>query len=86
MISNITPDVLPGSRLNINMVLYGDSHYKDKMVVRPSYLYNGNPYTGKMIYLYWDVPQPVRSQNVRKSPYTNNDYNSAFLVTATLDA
>ena len=22
---------------------YGDSHYKDKTVVRPSYLYNGNP-------------------------------------------
>ena len=24
--------------------MYKDSHYKDKTVVRPSYLYNGNPY------------------------------------------
>ena len=35
---------------------YGDSHYKDETVVRPSYLYNGNPYTAKMISLYWDGP------------------------------
>ena len=26
---------------------YGDSRYKDKAVVRPSYLYNGNSYTGR---------------------------------------
>ena len=26
---------------------YGDSHYKDARVVRPSHLYNENPYTGK---------------------------------------
>ena len=26
---------------------YSDSHYKDKMVSWPSYLYNGNPYTWK---------------------------------------
>ena len=25
---------------------YVDSDYKDKRVLRPSYLYNGNPYTG----------------------------------------
>ena len=35
---------------------YGDFHYKDKTVLRPSYLYDGNPYTGKTIYLYWDSP------------------------------
>ena len=41
-----------GSRLNIKTVFpgYRDSHYKDKTVVRPSYLYNGNPYAGKMTY------------------------------------
>ena len=27
--------------------LYEDFRYKDKTVVRPSYLYNGNAYTGK---------------------------------------
>ena len=37
---------------------YGDFHYKDKTVVRPSYFYNGNSYTGKKISLYWDALQP----------------------------
>ena len=32
--------------------MYGDSHYKDKMVVKQFYLYNGNPYTGKTVSLY----------------------------------
>ena len=27
--------------------MYGDFHYKDKAVIRLSYLYNGNPYTEK---------------------------------------
>ena len=38
---------------------YGDFHYKDKTVVKPSYLYNGNPYIGKtaVTSLYWDGPQ-----------------------------
>ena len=30
----------------------GDSHYKDKTVTRPSYLYNGNLYIGKTVPLY----------------------------------
>ena len=30
--------------------------YGDKMVVRPSYLHNGNPYTGKTASFYWDAP------------------------------
>ena len=33
---------------------YRDSHYKDKTVVRPFYLYNGNSSTGKTAFLYWD--------------------------------
>ena len=35
---------------------YRDFHYKDKLVVRLSYLHNGNPYTGKMASLYLDGP------------------------------
>ena len=31
---------------------YKDSHYKDKMVMRRSYLYNRNPFTGKIAFLY----------------------------------
>ena len=53
----------PGTRFNI-MILsnqYRDSHYKDETVVRPSYLYNGNSYTGKKAsfidpLLYWTSP------------------------------
>ena len=45
--------------------MYVDFHHKDKTVVKPSYLYNGNPYTGKTVYLYCD--SPLES----KSPYTN---------------
>ena len=35
--------------LNIKTVFprYGNSHVKDKKVLRPSYLYHGDPYTGK---------------------------------------
>ena len=36
---------------------YGDFHYKDKTVMRPYYLYNGNTYIGKMVSLYWDSLQ-----------------------------
>ena len=41
--------LLPGPRLNIKTVfpMHGDSHVKDKTVVRPSYLWHGYPYTDK---------------------------------------
>ena len=44
-----------GDRLNIKMSSehYRDSHYKDKTVVRPSYLYNGNPCLERQS-LYWN--------------------------------
>ena len=34
----------------------GDSHVKDKTVVRPSYLQHVDPYTGKTTSKYWDGP------------------------------
>ena len=34
-----------------------DFHYRNKTVVRPSYLYDENSYTSKAIHLYWDGPQ-----------------------------
>ena len=44
----------PGPCLNINnkehLSRHGAFHYKEKTVVRPSYLYNGNPYTGSHKY------------------------------------
>ena len=52
-------ELRPGSRLNIKTVFprYGDSYAKDKTVARPSYLWHGDPYTGKTTFLYWDGPQ-----------------------------
>ena len=48
----------PGHRLNIkSLSRYRDFNYVDKMVVRPSSLYNVNPYTGKTTSLYWEGPQ-----------------------------
>ena len=42
--------------LNGCLSWYSDTHYTDKTVVRPAYLDNGNAYTGKLIYLYWNGP------------------------------
>ena len=43
---------------------YRKSHCGDKTILRPSYLYNGISYTGKMTSLYW-----IRAQ-VTVNPYT----------------
>ena len=49
----------PGPRLKIK-TFFGyhqwDFHYKDKTVARLFYLYNGNPFTVKTTFLYWDGP------------------------------
>ena len=50
-----------GAHFNIKttfLSLYMDSHYKDKIVLRPSYLYNGNSYTSMMICVYPAGIQP----------------------------
>ena len=49
-----------GPCLNIKTVFprYGDSHVKDKMVARQSYLKHGDPYTVKKTSLYWDGMLP----------------------------
>ena len=33
---------------------FANYHCKDNTAARPSYLYNGNPYTGKTASFYWD--------------------------------
>ena len=44
---------------------YMHSHYKDKTVLRPSYLYKGNPYTDKTFYI-----ETPRNKDVHwRSPY-----------------
>ena len=37
--------------------MYGNFYYENKTVVRPSYLYYGNPYIDKITSWYWDGPQ-----------------------------
>ena len=45
----------PGLCLDITTIFSGGvSHYKDKTVARPSYLYNGNSCNGKTTSLFWD--------------------------------
>ena len=44
------------SQYKDNLSRYGYSHYNDEKVVRPSFLYNGNPYIGKAPW-YWDSPR-----------------------------
>ena len=56
---------------------YGGLHYKDKTVVGPSYLFNGNPYTSKMTPLYWDGPQVLILTN-----YTHGIYSYVRLTHA----
>ena len=72
---------LPGGRLNIKVLPYHfrDSHYKDKTVLRPSYLYNKNVHTwkdglyivtGLSIRFYQDVksnqnPIPIQHSTTR---------------------
>ena len=59
----------PGPCLNIKTIFprYGDSHVKDKIVAIPSYLWHGDPYTGKMTSLYWDSPLVLKPQYSRKT-------------------
>ena len=42
--------------------MYGDSYFKDKPIVRPSYLKHGDPYTGKTTFSYWYDPRTLRRQ------------------------
>ena len=35
---------------------YEKFNFRDKSVMRSLYLYNWNPYAGKMPFLYWDAP------------------------------
>ena len=59
-LSVISSQILP--RFNIKTIFprYGDSHVKDKTVVRPYHLYYAGPYTGKTTFLNWDNPQVPR--------------------------
>ena len=42
---------------------YRKCHCGDKMIIRLSYLHNGNSYTGKKASLYWISPQIVLKMN-----------------------
>ena len=48
--------------------------YKDETFVRPSHLYNGNTYTGKMASLYWDCPWAWSQYKDHLSRYRDSYY------------
>ena len=54
-ISSSSPNNAHGDQFNIKMTSYHSrkSHCGDKTILRPSYLYNGISYSGKMTSLYW---------------------------------
>ena len=46
----------PWFNIKMSSYQYRESHYRDKTILRPSYLHNEIPYTGKMTSLYWINP------------------------------
>ena len=63
------PLTKPEPRLNMKTIFprYGDSHVKDKTVVRPSYLKHGDPYTGKT-FLYIEMTPRIHEELFRIKP------------------
>ena len=66
--STLNPPI--GDWFSIKMLSYQyrDSHYKDKTVLRLSYLCNGSPYTGETVFVYWIGPQ-VSNAKEDPSPF-----------------
>ena len=61
----MTDDLCPVSIWRHHLSRYGDSDDIYKPVVRPSYLYRGDSYTGKTVSLYEDGPAgPLRRQRI----------------------
>ena len=67
----------PGAWFNIKTTSYQckKSHCGDKTILRPSYLHNGIPYTGKMSSLYWIRAPRAISQEI---PLPSIDSESRF--------
>ena len=70
-----------GSRLNIEAVfpMYGDSHVKEKTVVRPSVLWNGDTYT-----LYLDSLQTTTNGQNAKQQHARAFFAALFINIAQL--
>ena len=51
----VVAEVSPAlSQYKDGLSIYWDFRHKDKTMVRPSYLYNGNSGAGETAFLYWD--------------------------------
>ena len=57
---------------------YGDSHIKDKTVMRLLYPYHGDPYNSKMTSLYWNDPQVSNG-------HVNSKCDMAFMYEVTVN-
>ena len=64
---------------------YEDLHYKDKRVVRPSHLYNGNFYTGKIASLYWIVFLNDNQSKIRIQKTISCNRNGSTLIFILMD-
>ena len=80
--ANITCLSPPGLRVNIKTVLpgYRNSHIKDKTVLRPSYLYNGNFYADKTAFIHWDGSRGPNLMRVNFPAWISNYIHYKVLV------
>ena len=53
----------------------GKPHYTDKMVCRPSHLYDSNPYTSKTASLYWISPHVYLAEATCPTLATRHNYH-----------
>ena len=53
---------------------YRKSHCGDKTILRPSYLHNGNSYTGEMSSLHW-----IRAQHICKRSHWQTEWDQSWL-------
>ena len=69
------------SQYKYGLSMYGDLHYENKTVVRPSYpIYNGDPYISKTASLYWDSAHILFTYDWVVAVKTENERWSLYLI------
>ena len=54
---------------------YWNPHYKDKTASWPSYLYNGDPYTCKDLYIETGPSTKQQQDTTNRTPYVYNSWD-----------
>ena len=75
---------MPGKHYQTELggvIRYKDSQYKDKTVLRPSHLYNKNPYTWKMVFGTWTHPMMESGMKDNMTPREKQNPGQKVKVT-----